>query len=95
MELISRLIIGKKSKNPEKRDIIWNMAGSFLYAFASMVLSIAVVQIAGEDAGGIFTFAFTTIRPAYVMMAYSGIRPFRSPTPEENTPLGITWGCGS
>ena len=60
MELISRLIIGKKSKNPEKRDIIWNMAGSFLYAFASMVLSIAVVQIAGEDAGGIFTFAFTT-----------------------------------
>lgn len=52
MELLSRLIIGKKSKNPEKRDIIWNMAGSFLYAFASMVLSIAVVQIAGEEPEG-------------------------------------------
>ena len=77
MELISRLIIGEKSKNPEKRDIIWNMAGSFLYAFASMVLSIAVVQIAGEDAGGIFTFAFTTFGQHMFMMAYFGIRPFQ------------------
>ena len=77
MELISRLIIGKKSKNPEKRDIIWNMTGSFLYAFASMVLSIAVVQIAGEDAGGIFTFAFTTFGQHLFMMAYFGIRPFQ------------------
>ena len=77
MELISRLIIGKKSKNPEKRDIIWNIAGSFLYAFASMVLSIAVVQIAGEDAGGIFTFAFTTFGQHMFMMAYFGIRPFQ------------------
>ena len=77
MELLSRLIIGKKSKNPEKRDIIWNMAGSFLYAFASMVLSIAMVQIAGEDAGGIFTFAFTTFGHHMFMMAYFGIRPFQ------------------
>ena len=77
MELLSRLIIGKKSKNPEKRDIIWNMTGSFLYAFASMVLSIAVVQIAGEDAGGIFTFAFTTFGQPMFMMAYFGIRPFQ------------------
>lgn len=77
MELLSRLIIGKKSKNPEKRDIIWNMAGSFLYAFASMLLSIAVVQIAGEDAGGVFTFAFTTFGQHMFMMAYFGIRPFQ------------------
>ena len=77
MELLSRLIIGKKSKNPEKRDIIWNMTGSFLYAVASMVLSIAVVQIAGEDAGGIFTFAFTTFGQHMFMMAYFGIRPFQ------------------
>lgn len=77
MELLSRLIIGKKSKNPEKRDFIWNMTGSFLYAFASMVLSIAVVQIAGEDAGGIFTFAFTTFGQHMFMMAYFGIRPFQ------------------
>lgn len=77
MKVLSRLIIGKESKNTEKRNIIWNMAGSFLYAFASMVLTIAVVQLAGEDAGGIFTFAFTTFGQHMFMMAYFGIRPFQ------------------
>lgn len=72
-----RLIIGKDEKNLEKRNIIWNMAGSFLYAFASMVLSIAVVQIAGEDAGGIFTFAFSTLGQHMFTIAYFGIRPFQ------------------
>ena len=52
MEVIARLLIGRESENPEKRNVIWNMIGSFLYAFASMVLTIAVVQIVGEDAGG-------------------------------------------
>lgn len=77
MKEAARLIIGKESKNTEKRNIIWNMVGSFLYAFASMVLTIAVVQIAGEDAGGIFTFAFTTFGQHMFMMAYFGIRPFQ------------------
>lgn len=57
--------------------MIWNMIGSFLYAFASMVLSIAVVQIAGEDAGGVFTFAYTTFGQHMFTVAYFGIRPFQ------------------
>ena len=43
----ARLIIGDGSAVSEQKNIIWNMIGSFLYAFASMVLSIAVVQLAG------------------------------------------------
>jgi len=77
MEALSRLIIGKERGNLEKRNILWNIVGSFLYAFASMVLSIAVVQIAGEDDGGIFTFAFSTFGQHMFMMAYFGIRPFQ------------------
>ena len=72
-----RLIIGDGSAVSEKKNIIWNMIGSFLYAFASMVLSIAVVQLAGEDAGGVFTFAFTTFGQHMFMAAYFGIRPFQ------------------
>lgn len=72
-----RLIIGREEENLEKRNIVWNMIGSFLYAFASMVLTIAVVQIAGENAGGIFTFAFTTLGQHMFTMAYFGIRPFQ------------------
>ena len=73
----ARLIIGGGSAVSEQRNIIWNMIGSFLYAFASMVLSIAVVQLAGEDAGGVFTFAFTTFGQHMFMVAYFGIRPFQ------------------
>lgn len=76
MNQAARLIIGKDDRNLEKRNIVWNMIGSFLYAFASMVLSIAVVQIAGEDAGGIFTFAFSTLGQHMFTIAYFGIRPF-------------------
>lgn len=72
----ARLIIGDGSAVSEQKNIIWNMIGSFLYAFASMVLSIAVVQLAGEDAGGVFTFAFTTFGQHMFMAAYFGIRPF-------------------
>lgn len=81
MEVLSRLIIGNDKKNLEKRNIIWNMIGSFLYALASMVLTIAVIQIVGGDegaeAGGIFTFAFTTFGQHMFMVAYFGIRPFQ------------------
>lgn len=77
MNQAARLIIGKDDGNLEKKNIIWNMVGSFLYAFASMVLSIAVVQIAGEDAGGIFTFAFSTLGQHMFTIAYFGIRPFQ------------------
>ena len=80
------LIIGDGSAVSEQKNIIWNMIGSFLYAFASMVLSIAVVQLAGEDAGGVFTFAFTTFGQHMFMAAYFGIRPFQiTDTGEKNT----------
>ena len=55
----------------------WNMFGSFLYAFASMVLTMAVVQIVGDEQGGIFTFAFTTFGQQMFMVAYFGIRPYQ------------------
>ena len=32
----------------EKENMIWNMTGSFFYAFASMVLSFLVLRIAGN-----------------------------------------------
>lgn len=77
MKMLAKWIIGKEQGDSEKRNIIWNMVGSFLYALASMVLSIAVVQLAGEDAGGIFTFAFSTFGQHMFMVAYFGIRPFQ------------------
>lgn len=77
MEVLRRLIINDDPKTLEKRNMIWNMIGSFLYAFASMALTMAVVQIVGDEQGGIFTFAFTTFGQQMFMVAYFGIRPYQ------------------
>lgn len=76
MTLLRKLLIGSDA-NLEKRNMIWNMIGSFLYALASMVLTIAVIQVVGDDQGGIFTFAYTAFGQHMFMVAYFGIRPFQ------------------
>lgn len=63
--------------NKEKQNILWNMAGSFCYAFASMVLSFLVMRLAGEDDGGIFAFGYSTFGQQMFILAYFGIRPFQ------------------
>lgn len=62
--------------NREKQNMLWNMAGSFCYAFASMVLAFLVMRIIGEDEGGIFGFGFSTLGQQMFILAYFGIRPF-------------------
>lgn len=76
MTLLQRLLMGSDD-NIEKRNMSWNMLGSFLYALASMVLTIAVVQIVGEDEGGIFSFAYSTFGQHMFMVAYFGMRAFQ------------------
>lgn len=77
MEVLRRLIINDNPATLEKRNMSWNMLGSFLYAFASMALTMAVIQIVGDDQGGIFTFAFTAFGQQMFTVAYFGIRPFQ------------------
>lgn len=77
MEVLRRLIINDNPATLEKRNMSWNMLGSFLYAFASMVLTMAVIQIVGDEKGGIFTFAFTAFGQQMFTVAYFGIRPFQ------------------
>ena len=61
----------------EKQNIIWNMAGSFCYAFASMILSFVVMRIVGKEQGGVFGFGFSTFGQQMFILAYFGIRPFQ------------------
>ena len=92
MRFLGRLLIGGDER-VEQRNMGWNMAGSFLYALASMVLTIAVVQLVGEDEGGIFSFAF---RPSGSICSWppiSGCARFRSRIREDGIRSGNTWGC--
>ncbi len=70
------LLMGSGSHR-EKQNIVWNMAGSFCYAFASMVLAFLVMRIAGEDQGGVFAFGYSTLGQQMFIVAYFGLRPFQ------------------
>ena len=65
-----------KGDNVARANVVWNIAGSFVYAFASMVLSFLVIRMAGEEKGGIFSFGYSTLGQQLFLVAYFGIRPF-------------------
>ncbi len=66
-----------RGEHIERQNMIWNMVGSFVYAFASMVLSFLVMRLAGKDQGGIFSFGYSTLGQQLFIVAYFGIRPFQ------------------
>ncbi len=70
-------LLMKTGPNKEKQNILWNMVGSFCYAFASMVLSFLVMGVAGDDQGGVFAFGYSTFGQQMFILAYFGIRPFQ------------------
>ncbi len=70
-------LLMRTGPNREKQNIVWNMAGSFCYAFASMVLSFLVMRIVGKEQGGVFAFGFSTFGQQLFILAYFGIRPFQ------------------
>ncbi len=78
----------RTGSNKEKQNILWNMAGSFCYAFASMVLSFLVMGLAGEDDGGIFAFGYSTFGQQMFILAYFGIRPFQITDGEQEYRFG-------
>lgn len=55
-----------------KKNIIWNTIGAGTNAFTSLVLSILVTRMNGEDLAGVFTYAFATACLLYVMGVYIG-----------------------
>ena len=62
----------------ERKNVAWNMIGSFIYAGSSMLLTALVNHIIGTDQGGIFGFAFSTFGQQMFLVAYFGMRPIQS-----------------
>lgn len=75
-ERMFQFVLDTKGKR-ERQNMIWNMVGSFCYAFASMVLSFLVMRLAGEDDGGIFAVAFGVVGQQMFNLAYYGLRPYQ------------------
>ena len=76
MEFLAEKLM-KTGPDKDRQNMIWNMIGSFCYAFASMVLSFLVMRMIGEEQGGIFAIAFSAIGQQMFIVAYFGTRPFQ------------------
>lgn len=55
-----------------RRNFIWNMVGSTIFAFISLFLMMTVTRLNGVDDAGVFTFAFSTAIVFLAIGNYSG-----------------------
>ncbi len=74
MRRIRKWLVGS-DRNISRRNIIWNMLGSTFYAFATLLLTTVTGNVAGESAGGVFSFAFA-IGQQLLSVSYFGVRPY-------------------
>lgn len=58
--------------NNTKKNFIWNMVGSTVNAFTSLIFMIIVTRINGTNIAGIFTFSFSLACLFQVISNYSG-----------------------
>lgn len=72
---IKKLILGEE-KDLQKKNFIWNMLGSTIYAFASVILLAAATRVLGADKAGIFSIAFTTGQ-LMLTIGYYEMRPYQ------------------
>ena len=87
MNGIGSFLIGSET-NIAKRNVLWNMAGSFIYALTSMLLGAVVTRTLGAAAGGIFFFAFSTFGQQIFIVAYFGMRPVQVTDAGEQATFG-------
>lgn len=65
--------MNKKTENNNlKKNFTWNMIGTGLYAFTSLLYLIIVTRINGVDDAGIFTFAFSFASMLLMIGIYAG-----------------------
>ena len=75
MTFVQKAVIGSKPVT-ERKNFIWNMIGSTLFAAVSMCLSFVVIRVMGENLGGVFSIAIT-ISQMMQFIAYYETRTFQ------------------
>lgn len=74
-KMLKKLLIGS-NEDIAKKNFIWNMIGSTVFAFASVLLLMAATRTVGDVEGGVFSIAFTTGQ-MMLTIGYYEMRPFQ------------------
>ncbi|MCR5797355.1 MAG: hypothetical protein K6G63_05495 [Eubacterium sp.] len=72
--MLKRLIIGGEPS--EKKLFFWNMMGSGVYAFTSLILTYMTIRFAGDREGGVFAIALT-LAQMFIYIAYYEMRNYQ------------------
>lgn len=80
------------SKNITRDSYIWNMIGSFLLAFQSVILLIIITHSIGIIEAGIFTLAYANANLFFMVGKY-GIKPFQASDQKEEYLFGDYLMC--
>lgn len=75
MNQFQKAIVGDAISS-DKKNFVWNMVGSAIFAASSMFLSLFMIKMLGEDIGGIFSIAIT-ISQMMAFIAYYETRTFQ------------------
>lgn len=63
----------------ERKNMLWNMIGSMLYALTSMTLGIVVTRLVGDVEGGIFYLPFLLWGSSSILFPTLECDRYRSP----------------
>lgn len=77
--IVRRMVIKKfliESKNEERASYIWNMAGSMLVAFQSVIMLMILTRVLGLQEAGIFTIAYANAN-LFLTIGKYGMRNFQ------------------
>ena len=75
VEAIRRAVIGT-DETTDKKNFIWNMIGSGVFAAVSMLLSFFIIRVLGENIGGMFSIAIT-LSQMFAYIAYFEMRTYQ------------------
>ena len=62
----------------KKNDYFWNTISTILYSATSIFLNFFVINIMGGEAGGLFSFGYSTLSHIVYIISYFGVRSFQS-----------------
>lgn len=65
-----------KSKDIEKSSYVWNMAGSMIVAFQSVIILMIITRVLGLEAAGIYTIAYANAN-LFLTIGKYGMRNFQ------------------
>ena len=76
------------STNISKDSYVWNLFGSLILAFQSVIFLMIITRAIGLEEAGVFTFAYANANLFFLIGKY-GMKPFQASDQKEQYPFAV------